>query len=196
LTATSESDYSDLQIAVYPKIFINNQSNNLTFIISSPTGKLINYSLGVSAPGGSNQSTGNLATGETLNLKFNITNANLFDKVNINYSYTTTTGGTKTYTYSYGIIGPMNSASNYTIANIKLRDYGMGMFEKGFLTMIAVILLAGFAYMAMGIGGALAVGLIIEGVAVFIGFLPVSSVLISFLVGVIILVASSVGGKS
>jgi hypothetical protein len=195
LDYSSESDYSDLQIALYPRLFYNNRTNNVTFIISSPTGKLTNYTIEITAPGGSAYDTGNLANGESFILPFNISGATIFDRVNINYSYVTTDASRKTYNFRYTILGP-GSVANYTISQAITEDYGMGMFEKAILAFLAVVVLSGFAFMALGIGGALFVGLLAEGVAVYLGLLPLASVIISMLLGTVIIISSGMGGKS
>ncbi len=193
--AGSESDYSDLSIAFYPKTFYNERTNNITFIISSPTGKLVNYTINASAPGGSNASSGILANGESFLLYFNISGASFYDRVNISYSYQTTLGELKDYFFQYEIIGTPGAINN-TIVSIKTRDFGLGMFEKAFVTMIFIAILSGAAYLLAGMGGALAIGLILEGFAVYLGFLPVAAFLISAFIGFLLVVSSGIGGKS
>jgi hypothetical protein len=198
LTATastgSEADYSDLSISHYPKTFFNNAVNNITFIISSPTGKLLNYSFNVSAPGGNNASEGILANGESFLLYFNISAANFYDRVNVSYSYITTEGSAKNYFFQYEILGV--GTGNYTISQIKTTDYGLGMFEKAFIAMIFICILAGGAYLIAGMGGSLLIGLIAEGFAVYLGFLPLAAFLISALAGFLLIVSGGIGGKS
>jgi hypothetical protein len=187
-------NYGLISIVYYPKTFYNDQINSLTFTISSPEGVLTNYGVNIKAPGGSNSSQGHNAIGETFTLYFNITGATLFDRVNISYNYTSTVGGTKAYYLEYEIIGT-GIGGNNTISGIKNKEYGLGAFEKVLLATLALIFVAGFAYMLSGMAGAIVSGLLVMGVSVYLGFLPLWSVVISFITGIIILVATSVGGN-
>jgi hypothetical protein len=187
-------NYGLISIVYYPKTFYNNQTNTLTFQISSPQGVLTAYGISIKAPGGNTSAQGNNAIGETFNLAFNITGATLFDRVNISYNYTSTIGGTKTYYLEYEIIGT-GIGGNYTIAGIKTKDYGLGAFEKALLATLALVFIAGFAFLLAGTAGAIAAGLLIMGISVYLGFLPLWSVVISFITGIIILVAVSIGGN-
>lgn len=193
-TANNTYDYDLLSLVFYPKSFYNGQLNNLTFIITSPLGYLSAYNFSAYYKGDNKSTAGNNAYGQTLTLSLNITNALFTDKVIINYSYVTTTGGLKKFSQSFSINGA-NNTGNYTIAGLKSRDYGLGLIEKAVITLLVVVIISGFAYYVAGIGGALTIGLLIEGVAVYLGFLPLASVLISFLVGLALVVATSTGGN-
>lgn len=188
-------DYGSVNIALYPKTFYNNRANGITFTITSPEGVLTNYRISIKAPGGSNSTTGSNAIGETFTLNFNITNATIFDRVNITYNYTSTMGGIKIYRFQYEIIGAGN-VGNYTIANLKNREYGLGTFEKVLLVMVGMVIIVGFAFMLTGTAGALVIGLICLNVSVYLGFLPYWSVIIPDILGIIIIIAVSTGGRN
>jgi hypothetical protein len=187
-------DYGLVSIIYYPRYFINNVGNALTLQFSSPQGVLSSYAFSIVAPGGYNRTNGSLANGESFILRFNITNATLFDRVNVTYNYTSTTAGFKHYFIQYEIIGS-GVNGNYTIAGLRNKDYGMGAFEKVFLITLSLVLICGFTYLIAGMGGAIVSGLLTMGVGVYLGFLPLWSVIISFVTGIIILVAVSIGGN-
>jgi len=193
-TSWAPTDYSDVSITYYPKLFYNNQTNSFYFLIISPLGKLINYTINLTYPGGHNESTGNNAQGESFNLSLNITSAVLRDRVNLTYSYLPTIGGFKQFNYSYEIIGV--GESNQTISHLLIEDYGLGIFEKGLLVTLVLVLLVGFSFILGGLGASLMVGGLVIAGAVFIGFLPVWSVLITILIGVMIIVRSGTGGNT
>lgn len=188
-------DYDSVAITWYPKTFINNNINNLTFIITSPEGTLEDYNFSINYKSYSNTTGGSNAYGSTLTLSLNISGAYLGDRVYVNYSYNPTSSSTKYYSFSFGILG-MNDTGNYTTAQLKNRDYGLGLIEKAVLTLVVVVILVGFAYALVGMGGALFLGLIAEGVAVYLGFLPIGAFLISVLVGLALVVSSGLGGKN
>ena len=187
-------DYGSVDIALYPKTFYNNRANGITFTITSPEGVLTNYGISIKAPGGSNSTSGSNAIGETFTLNFNITNASIYDRVNVTYNYTSTMSGIKIYRIQYEIIGAGN-VGNYTIANLKNREYGLGTFEKVLLVMVGMVIIVGFAFMLTGTAGALVIGLICLNVSVYLGFLPYWSVIIPDILGIIIIIAVSTGGR-
>jgi len=195
VTESQGWDYADVTVTFYPRIFYNNVTNNFTIQFSSPSGSLTNYAVNLSAPGGWKAgATGILANGETFNLLLNITGATLYEKVNLTYNYTTTAAGTKIFIYKFDIIGA-NLSSNNSIINIKDKNYGLGLFEKAFITTLVIIFLSGFAYMLAGMAGALSAGLLVMGIATFLGFLPIASIVISLFIGLILIIASSIGGN-
>jgi hypothetical protein len=190
----SVTDYDQVSVVFYPKTFTNNAVNNFTFLISSPTGTLVNYAYTIKYPNGSNTSSGILSTGETLQTLFTITNATLFSTVNLSFNYTSTINGFKQFSGQYAITGGSIGGNN-TIDNLRNNHYSMGLLERAFLVMIVVVIGAGFAYGLAGIGGSLLIGLIIMGISVYLGFLPIASIVISLLLGMVILVSSGIGGN-
>lgn len=190
----SPQDYADISIVYYPKTFNNNQTQTFTFLISSPLGRLINYSFNLDYPTGkSNGSNGISATGESFNVGVNITGANRRDRVNLTYNYTTSLGGTKNFWYSFEILN--TGEGNNTIANLKNKDYGLGAFEKMLLVMIILCVVCGFAFLLTGMAGSIFIGLVIMGISVYLGFLPIWSILISLVLGAAIILKNSTGGN-
>lgn len=188
-------NYGLVTIVYYPKQFFNNRINNLTFIITSPEGVLTNYKIGINTVPGSNGTSGSNAIGETFNLGFNISNATLYDRVNITFNFTSTTGGFQKFFLQYEIIGA-GTVSNYTISNLRNKDYGLGTFEKVLMVMIATAILSGFAFMLLGAGGSLIIGLLTLNISVYLGFLPLWSVIIPDLIGFVLIIAVSIGGRN
>jgi hypothetical protein len=191
---TNTLDYGLVSIVYYPKTFLNQENNPVTFVFSSPYGELINYAVSIKAPGGSNSTSGSNAIGETFTLGLMIINASVLDRVNVSFNYTSTQGGFKHFYYEHEIIGA-GVVGNYTIANIKNRDYGMGAFEKVLLVMFALVIICGSAYAVAGSSGAIVSALLTMGTGVYLGFLPLWSVIISFIIGITLLVAVGIGGQ-
>lgn len=196
-TTNTESlqDYSDISVVYYPKTFYNNETQNFTWLISSPLGRLTNYSFLLEYPTATNNgSSGVNAYGESFIISVNITGANRGDRVNLTYNYTTTSGGTKTFLYSFEILN--TGEGNYTIARLKTKDYGLGAFEKTLMVMLVMVLICGFAYFMAGMAGSLFLGMVIMGVAVYLGFLPIWAILLSVVLGVAIVLRLSTGGQT
>lgn len=185
----STYDYEQLSIIYYPKTFINNQINNFHYTISSPTGSLTNYSVRLIAPGDDQYETGALANGQSYTIPLNITGATFYDRVNLTYTYTTTTGGSHTFRFALEIIN--TGEANGTIIKLKESDYGLGLFETGLLATLAIVVAVGLSYALVGMGGALLLGLLMQGIAVYLGFLPLASILISVFIGILLLIAVS-----
>ena len=194
ISSNNTLDYNLLSLIWYPKQFLNNQVNNLTFIISSPYGYLTYYNFIAKFKNNTVTSSGVNSYGATLNVLLNISNASTKDRVYINYSYSTTTNGLKTFAFNYEVTGASN-VGNHTTQNLKTADYGLGMIEKALMVLFVTVILAGFSFYVAGIGGALAMGLLVQGVGVYLNFLPISSFLISALVGLALIVGSGLGGN-
>lgn len=188
LSGEQTQDYAEINIIYYPKKFYNNYTNNFTFIINSPEGALNYYTLSLVYPGGSDSRNGNNALGESFTVNFNITGAGMFDKVNITYTYDSTTGLDKNFTFSYGILGGL--ATNQTFAGFTQQDYGLGLFEKITIATLSVLVLAGITFLVAGLGGSLLMGMLGLGFFVYLGFIPLWSILITLFVGTVILIAT------
>jgi hypothetical protein len=194
-TPSNPLDFDQVTVVYYPKFFYNNRANNFTFLISSPTGVLTNYGFNISYPGGSNATSGVNANGQTFVFFFNITGANTFDRLNLTFNYSSTLSGIKTFRTSFEILGTTGIGNN-TMIQLKDNTYGLGLMERAFITMIIVVIISGLAYSLIGVGGALLLGLIIHGMAVFFGFMPIGSIVISLLVGFLMILANStIGGR-
>ena len=182
-------DYAEVNIVFYPKYFYDGEANIFNWLVTSPKGALTSYYINISFPGGQRNQSGVNAIGEQFIFNFTITGATLYDKVNISYGYDTTLSSPKNFKVSYGILGV--ATGNNTIENIRQNDYGLGLFEKVMLSIFAVIILAGFTFMLAGSGAGLVVGMLVYGFFVYIGFLPLWSILITLLAGIILVVKLS-----
>ena len=192
-SSSSPQDFADISITKYPTIFINEQLNNFTFLITSPLGRLINYTINLTYPGGSNGSNGSNAQGESILLWINITGATHNDNVNLTITYTATDAGFKNYSYAYEIIN--TGESNQTIIHLKYQDYGLGLGEKAIISTIIIVFIAGFSYLLGGLGTSLFMGSIGLAISSFLGFLPIWSILISILIAIMLIVKTGTGGQ-
>lgn len=194
LSQTNTNDYDLIGLTYTPKTFINNQLNNFTFIITAPTGVLEYYNISLKFRNNISSGRGSNSYGGTIPLQINISGATYNEKVQVNYTYKAVNIAKKNFVFYYEIIGANNTGNN-TFTNLITNSYGLGLFEKALLTMIVVVLVAGFSFALAGLGGALSMGLLVEGIAVYMGYLPLSSILVSVLVGLVLIVASSGGNK-
>jgi hypothetical protein len=187
-----EQDYSSIGINYFPTIFYNNQVQNFTFTIQSPTGTLQSYGVNLTYPGGSTGGTGVNSQGETFTLTLNITGAGFLDKVNITYYYDTTIGEQRTYSIAYGIVG--TDVDNATWLMLQDETFGLGDLERVFIAVLIIIIVAGMITLITAnplIGGG--VGLLMLGLLAYIGFMPLWAALISFLVGLFIMFRAAGG---
>lgn len=191
-TFTTTHDYFDVSIVYYPTFFVNNNQTNFTYVINSPTGELINYTVTLFYPGGNASFTGTNANGESELMSINITNATLYSKVNMTYTYTSTNEGYKRYTRFFEITNTTGTSSR-SIINIRNKDYGLGLFEKALISTFATIIIAGFMFSLAGLAGAMVAAMFGFGLAAFLGFLPWSATFISFIVGFVLILAANKG---
>lgn len=175
-------DFDGISIVYDPQQFYNNELTTFNFLISSPDGALTQYGFNISFPGGSEVSSGTNAIGEQLSATINITDANIFDFVILNYYYDTTLSGRKDFTTSFPIIFENGTQSTFMMN--KDEHYGMTMFERILIVTFIVILVVGIAALIGQVIPGLALGLIVMGYCVFIGFIPIWSVLISIFIGI------------
>jgi len=186
-TSNLPSQFGDISVTYYPTSFINNKPNNITITFSSPNGQLINHTVNISYPIGSNQTTMTNAYGNTAFFGFTPVNATIGDKVNFTYNYYSTISGYRTFKLQFEITNTTGS-SPYSIVNVAKRDYGLGDFEKIFIIEVATAIFAGFAFMLGGIGFGLFAGLMMMGIGVYLGFMPIWAFLITALAGFILMI--------
>lgn len=169
-------------------LFYTNQTTSFVWVISSPVGSLVNYTLNVSYPGGEQTFFGNQAIGEQFSHTVNISGASLTDKVYIKYCYDTTTGSNQCFNYQYGIIG---SYSSYSIMGNRNQTYGLGTFERILIVTIFVLIVAGLTFFLIGMLPGMLVGLFLYGYFYYVGFIPLWSILPTLLVGVVLIFGRS-----
>lgn len=185
-----ESDFDGLAVIYSPTIFAEG-NNSFNFIISSPGGTLVNYGYTLTYPGGTSSTSGSNAIGGQLNVDFTISNATVWDEVQLYYYYTSTIGGSKNYTFNF----PIQVQENYNQTFLSNRDntYGLGIFERVFVATLIVIFVVGIATLVGQPIAGFAVGLFIFGYMVYIGFIPIWAILISMFIGGVFLMWKSGG---
>jgi hypothetical protein len=194
LTEPTTPDYTGIEISYYNNLtgaatWINNATNTLIWIISSPIGSIENYNLTITHPTGNEIRTGNLAIGEQFTIPFNITGANASSQIIIAYCYKSTTSYNKCFNFPYPIIGSYDNTS--MIAN-KDRTYGLSVIERVLIVTIVTFMVAGIVFTIGGYIPGLLVSLMIMGFFMTIGFSTIWMNLPSLFIGFIIIAR---GGK-
>jgi hypothetical protein len=191
-TSLSDIPENDIAIVIDPTTFYEG-INNLTITLISPYGSLSSYWVNVTYPSSYSWQQGNDSQGKVFSFPINITSSNLFEQVKIEYYYETSLGFNKSQTLIYSIV-PADAYAGTFIAN-KINEYGLGLFERITIIVLATIIIAGFVYALAGTAGAIVVALIILGVAQQIGLIPLSALIITFLVGFVIVISAIKGGS-
>jgi len=173
-------DYDLISILFAPQSFFNNVAETFNFIIQSPNGELISYGINLTYPGGTLVSTGSNAIGGQLTGLVNITGAGIYDTVEFNYYYETTTAGRREFTAYLPIDGGMGN--NTFMAN-RQTTYGLGLFERVLIGTCIVIFVVGIATLIGQPLAGLGLGIFVYGFLIYIGFIPLWSVIISMIVG-------------
>lgn len=180
-------DYDGVSILYAPQVFFN-EFTNFTFLVNSPTGELTNYGFTAVYPGGNNTESGALAGGGELTAQFNITGAEFGDSIVLDYYYTSTVYGHRNFTAIFPISFDGGTNQTTMIAN-KDRTFGLGIFERLLFVVVFIFVTVGIATLIGRPVEGFAFGLFLYGLFVFIGFIPLWSVLISILVGLILISA-------
>jgi len=181
-TLESYQDYDKVAVYYEPQSF-QAGANSFSFIIQSPDGDLIDYGYTLTYPTGTNTTGGTNSLGEELDINFIITNPSWTDTVNLTFYYNTLETGNRSYTRTFPI-----SVENGTGTILQTGEtYGMGLFERVFLATLILIFITGIsALMGQSILG-FGVGLIVTGLLVFSGFVPIWAFAITFIMGVLLL---------
>lgn len=179
-------DFDGIGLIYAPGIFENNHNTSFNFIFSSPLGTLIDYGFTLTYPGGSSFDNGTNAIGEQLTAWVNISGANIFDTVELEYYYTTTLAGTRTFRV-YLPISFINGTGNFSFISNKDLTYGLGIFERVLIATIIILIVVGISTMVGQSVAGLAMGLFVYGYIVYIGFIPLWSILPSMFIGLLFL---------
>jgi hypothetical protein len=189
----AEFDKDNLYIYYTPKIFYNGTTTNFSYTISAPLSNLISYFYTITTPLGSTTYSGSNAMGGSFSSNINISNATISpsysDTVRLFYGYTTSNGTSRNYTdlLDIGFLNiPAiygNNASNNTFINLKNNTYGMGIFERILITTIIIIFCVGISMLIGQVIPGVVLGLLVMGYLVFIGFIPIWTVIISMVLG-------------
>jgi len=185
ISIVTDLDYFGVEVQFYPKTFYDNQTNNFTWIIQSPSGLLTSYNLSLSYPNGTYYASGSNANGGEFATTFNLSGTNYNDYVNMTYCYKSSISSlSNCFSYQYRIIGSMVEGS---FLSNKDNTYGLSLLSRMLFAVIVVFIIAGIiSFFSNGIVGGLT-GLLLWGFFVGIGFLPLWSVALSLVLGVIFL---------
>ncbi len=185
-------DYDQIALVYAPFLFYEGQDNNFTFLISSPYGELISYGYDLTFPGGTASNSDSNSLGSQLYNNFTIAGASIYDTVKVDYYYESSFAGRRSFTSYYPIVVEESKGNNTMIAN-RDKTYGLGIFERIFFAVFIVILVVGIATLIGQPIPGMGMGLLIYGYFVYIGMVPLWSVLISFMLGLVI-IGSRPGG--
>lgn len=189
-TLINESlDYDKIYLEITPNLFYNNQYNDFFFTIISPDNQLNSYGYTLTYPGGSTSLNGIQPQGQALYSNFSIIGANYDDTIKIEYFYNTDLSGNRSFIYYYPII---TNLTNTSFMNIQNNTYGLGIFERLFITTVVAIFIVGIGALIGHVIPAVALTGIVWGFFVYIGFIPFWSIAISLL-GIIIIIGSNRG---
>jgi len=182
-----DQDYYGVSVTFSPNYFENDKAYNFSITFQSPSGLLSIYNYSITYPGGNASNSGNNAIGETFTTSFNITNATYPSYVVVNYSYNTSIGSWRSFSYRYLV---EETIPSHSILELRENDYGLGDFTKALIAVGITIIVAGVAMVVNMMAGAV-LGIMVIGYFLYIGFLPLWSVLISFLVIILIIARRS-----
>lgn len=183
--AINESqDYDRIALIYTPTLFYDGQENNFTFLIQSPDGELTAYGYTLTYPGGSISESGSIALGSQLDSNFTIMGAETGDTLQLYYYYDTPLSGLRNFTKYYSIVVDYDSK---TMIGIRDNTYGLGIFERIFIMVLGCIFIVGIATLIGRPIPGLALGVMFMGMMVYVGFVPLWSVLISMTVALILL---------
>lgn len=177
-------DYSGVNVYLTPQNYKANAVNNMYASITSPGGSLTSYNISIDYPGGSYFGSGVDATGQIFTSALSVGAASPSDTVNVTYCYDTTNGPARCFVYKYSLI--VNSTSTNWLKN-KDATYGLGLLDRAIIAVIAVIIIVGVSTALAGPLVSIVLGLLMLGFFVVIGFLPIWTILLSVLLGVIMI---------
>lgn len=187
LTLNITPDYDGISVIYAPTLFYPSE-NNFTFLIQSPDGLLKAYGYTLSYPGGSDTQADNNAVGSQLESTITISGASSNDTLMLYYYYDSDASGLREFTFYYPI---MVTEYNGTMVGMRDQTYGLGIIERLIIATIAWLFVAGIGTLIGRPIPALGLATILMGIFVYIGFIPIWSVLISIFV--VLLLIGSVG---
>lgn len=189
IIVNTSQDFDGINILIDPSVFNNGTTTTLFFQIFSTDGLLTGYGYNVTYPSGTASASGTINIGQVLSSNLTINSDSVFDTVRIDYYYVTNLSGRRNFTKYISI----NFVGNNTFMANKDQTYGLGIFERLLITTGTSITVIGIAALIGQVVAGLALVLFLMGYFVFIGFIPLWSVLITMLVGVLILIWKSGG---
>ena len=182
---TQSTDFQSVYVTYTPRVFYNNQNNNINITFNAPLATMTHYNYTIQYPGGSTTGSGTNPYGETFNTSITITGANITDKVNITLSYKPTIGNSSTFTYSNIIV---YSATNTFMSNYN-NKYGMGLVEQALVGTVIILIVAGLITIGLGAIPGLVMSLLLMSFFIYTGLWDWWLAGISFLIGFVIIAA-------
>jgi len=184
-SATEIQQYDRVSLSIEPNIFVKDDVNDFSYTVSAPDGGLIDYGYNVTYSGGSFYGYGNKSTGSTLTKAINMSSASLLDMAVVTYWYHMNISGNQSFTITKDII---TTPSNYTMVtqesgSTKGKTYGLGLFERIFVSTLIVIFAVGMATLIGQPFAGIMLGMMLYGYMVYIGFIPLWSVLVPIIIG-------------
>lgn len=186
-------DYDRISLVYAPTLYYDGRDNNFTFLIQSPYGDLLSYGYDLTFPGGTASNSGTNSIGAQLYNNFTITGANIYDTVKVSYYYDSGFAGRRDFTYYYPISLIESTGNNNTMIQNKDKTYGLGLFERLFFAVFIVCLVIGIATLIGQPIAGMGMGMMIYGYFVYVGLIPLWSILISVTLGLLI-IGSRPGG--
>jgi len=189
---SEDIDYFGVVAIHSPHQFFNDREHELTFLFSSPEGILESYGFNISYLNGSiitQSRSGTNAQGESWDLKINISDAEITDRVVISWYYDSTLGGLREFRQIY-TINDYTPNSGTWLYNQR-ETYGMGLLERVLICVLIAIIVGGFLTLVAGaeIGGG--VGLMVMGFIAYVLAINVFLILLSLLIGFFIIARRS-----
>lgn len=181
-------DFDRLAISYTTQVYKNNENNNFSFLIISPYYELLSYGFNLTFPGGYSNKSGTSSVGEFLTTNFTIAGATLGDRVKLDYFYNTQVSGLRSFTYYFPIA---YNDTNGTFIGVRENTYGLSLFERLLISVLGVLMVVGIGTLAGQPLPSFGLGMFVYGFLVYIGFIPLWSVLIPMFLAVLILGASS-----
>jgi hypothetical protein len=177
-------DYSTIHLNYQPRYFYNNATTTFTWNITSAYGILNQSGFVLKYPGGTVLFSSGNPNVDYLSTPVVISNANMYDAVNMTYFYKTNFDELRNFSVNMPIVYQIN----YTMMENQNKTYGLGLFERVFISCIIVIFVAGIASLTGGLLISSFMGILIMGYLMYIGFFPYWSVILPMIIGVMLLI--------
>lgn len=160
-------DYSSVFVSYNPTTYSSPSVGTFTFILTAPGSILTYYGYTMTYPGGVITHSGTSPTGQEWSDAYTIGIVPYGSTVNLTYFYNSTLSGYRSFKTSFRI----NTASNLLMAANQNNNYGLGLFEKTFVSTIIIIFIAGIGGLAAGFAAGLVLSILTILFLLYIGFI-------------------------
>lgn len=183
-------DYTGVKIVISPYQYFNNATNNVSYLIYSPTSLLTSYYINItySRNNYSLQFRGTNSSGELFTTTFNISNATQGDKVYFRYGYNLTDGTSNNYMITFSIDAP----SAWSWLGQKSDIEAINLFDRLLIMTLIIGFITALVYFVAGMESALMASALLFGFFVFTSFMPIWGAIISIIM-LVLLIAWGVG---